>query len=668
MRSVSAGLVAVLFVLSLGKPPRAAAQVRPGDDFFGYANAAWLAATPIPAGRDRWNARTEIDALTRRQLTELLDDARRAPAGSLAKKVADFRAAWLDRAAIESRGLAPLAPLLDSIDRVADRAALARVLGAGLPADVDPMNWGVYRSSHVLGLAVQQGNHGERTNVVYLVQGGLGLPDREGYLDPAPERQALRRDYLAYLEQLLAWSGRDQAGRRAAAVLALETALARTHATAAASADDHNADHLWRRADFDRAAPGLNWSGFFAAAGLGRAGAVVVWQPSAVTGLAALAGSESLDVWRDYLRVRALDGYAEVLPRAIAEPAAAFHAKAGGRTDTPTPDERALTATQAALSDAVGRLYVDRYFPPREQARVERIAANVIAALRRRVARAAWLSPAGRAVALAKLDVLYFGIGRPPRWQDDSGLVIDPTDPLGNLRRVAARDRRRTLGRLGRPVDRREWAIAAQTVGAILTFQLNAYNFPAALLQAPKYDPAASDAANYGAIGAIVGHEASHFVDLLGADYDVTGKNRRWWTPEEVTRYQTAAEPLVRQYAEYRPLPEVAVDGKRTLSENIADLAGLAAAFDAYRASLGTAATDTVTVRRQDRDFFLGFARSWRGHTRAEALPGLLATDSHAPERYRIATVRNLDAWYDAFDVRPGQALYLTPAARVRIW
>ncbi len=643
-------------------------SIRPGDDFFAYANGSWLQATEIPAGKDRWNARTEISELTRQQVAKLLDDAGAEPVGSTARKVADFRAAYLNEAAIEAGGIAPLKPLLDSIDHVGDKAALARLLGRGLRADVDPLNWGVYRSSSPLGLSVEPGIHGEKTYVAFLLQGGLGLPDREYYVSTEPRMQALRSRYQEYIARLLRLAGSDRAERRAQAVMALETTLAQAQATSEASSNDHNADHLWTRGDFARQAPGMDWSAFFAAAGLARQEALVAWQPTAVTGLAALVAAEPLETWKDYLRFHVVDRFADVLPRAFAEQAMAMREAVTDQRPATSRAQRALETTQVAMSDALGRMYAERFFPAEQKARVETIVGNVIAAFRRRVASATWMSPGTRRQALAKLKTLYFGIGYPKTWQDYSDLAVDSTDAVGNLRRVADRNYRRALARLGRPVDMTEWWIAPQMVGAVLVFQQNAYNFPAALLQAPKFDPAASDAANYGAIGAIVGHEVSHFVDLLGAEWDAGNRERRWWTPEDSTRFQTAADPLVRQVSGYHPLPDLAIDGKLTQTENIADLAGLGTAFDAYRGTLGAKSADQAYVRQQDREFFIGFARSWRGKTREEALRTQIAADGHAPESFRIATVRNIDAWYDAFDVRPGERLYLEPAARVRIW
>ena len=648
-------------------------RIAPGDDFFAYANGGWLHATEIPAGERRWGARSEIAQRTRQQLAQLLDDARAAPAGSDARKVADFRAAYLDEAAIEARGIAPLKPLLDRIDRIRDKAGLARWLGSELRADVDPMNLGVYDSPHILGLAVQAGNHGERHHLAYLLQGGLGLPQREHYLGDDVQLQALRARYQAAIAHILSRLGGagvgtvSSAASRAGAVMALEIAIARSHATPEASGDERNADTLWTRADFAREAPGMDWSAFFAAAGLAKQPSFVAWQPTAMKGAAALVASQPLPVWRDYLRVRLVARYADVLPPALAGETAALQRTGAGPAQPGSRAQRALEATLSAMSEAVGKLYAERHFPPAYKARVQTIVANVVAAFTQRVEAAAWLSPATKSMALAKLKKLYFGVGYPERWPDLSRLVVDPADAVGNLRRIAQHDYDLAVARLAQPADPTEWGIAPQWPGAVLTFHQNAYNFAAALLQSPKFDPSASDAANYGAIGAIVGHEVSHFVDTLGADYEADGRRRRWWTDDDMARYRAATEPLVRQFAGYRPFPDVAVDGKLGLTENLADLGGLAAAFDAYRRTLGSKANDNDHVRQLDREFFIGFARSWRIKYRDDALRAQAATD-HAPESYRVATVRNIDAWYVAFDVKPGQRLYLEPGARVRIW
>jgi len=655
---------ALTLVLACALTPSAAisaatTEPQPGDDFFAYANSAWLQATKIPDGAPRWTARSEINDLTRRQLDKLVDDTAGAPADSNARKVANFRAAYLDDEAIESDGVTPLAPTLGRINAISDRTALTRFLGSELRADVDPLNLGIYDSTHLLGLSVEPGLHGEANNVALLLQGGLGLGDRDRYLGTAPDDQSLRTRYERYIGRMLALAGFDQAEQRAAGVMALEIAIARTHATSAASADEANASNLWTRADFARQAPGMDWSAFFAAAKLSKQQSFVVWQPGAVTGAAALVASQPLAAWLDYLRFHVIHAHVDVLP----------HAFAGEALNQSGPrEQRALTTTQQAMSGILGQLYAERHFPPQQKARVQAIAANVIAAFRQRVAAVTWLSPASKKQALAKLKTVYFGMGYPEKWQDYSDLKIDAADPIGNQQRLVDWNYERALARVGKPVDLTQWWISPQTAGAVLLFQQNAYNFSAALLQAPKFDATASDAMNYGAIGAIIGHEASHFVDTLGADYDASRRKLHWWTAEDMAGYEAATRPLVEQFSSYRPLPDMTIDGKRTLVENVADLGGLAAAFDAYRHTLGSKASDKQYVKQLDREFFIGFARAWRSKTRQEALREQLTTDSHAPETFRIATVRNLDAWYEAFDVKPGQTLYLEPEARVRIW
>jgi putative endopeptidase len=643
------------------------AGIRPGDDFFAYANGAWLQATQVPDDDSRVNVRSEINDLTRRQLDKVVDDAARAPAGSIAHKVANFRAAYLDETSIERQGVAPLALMMERINVISDATALARFLGSELRADVDPLNWGVYDSAHLLGLSVEPGLHGEANNVAFLLQGGLGLGDRDLYLNTAPDTQALRTRYERYIGRILTLAGFDQAERRAAGVMALEIAIAQAHATRAASGDERNASNLWTRADFARQAPGIDWDVFFAAARLSKQQSFVVWQPGAVTGAAALVASQPLSTWLDYLRFHVIHAHVEVLPRAFAEAALVLRGSEGS-SQRGSRAQRALAATQQAMSGIVGRLYVERYFPPQQKARVQAIAGNVIEAFRQRVAAVTWLSPASKKQALAKLQTVYFGVGYPEKWEDYGDLTIDAADPIGNLQRLAAWSYEQALARVGEPVDVRQWWIAPQTAGAVLLFQQNAYNFSAALLQAPKFDPAASDAMNYGAIGAIIGHEVSHFVDTLGAEYDTARRKLHWWTAEDMAGYEAATRPLVEQFSSYRPLADMTIDGKRTLVENVADLGGLAAAFDAYRRTLGSKARDKQYVRQLDREFFIGFARAWRSKARQEALRAQIATDGHAPESFRIATVRNLDAWYDAFDVKPGQSLYLAPEARVRIW
>lgn len=643
------------------------ASITPGDDFFAYANGGWLKATALPAGKERWGARDELEEMARRRIAALLEDASAAPAGSAARKVADFHAAYRNEAAIEARGLSSLEPLLDRVEKVSDKEELTRLLGRGVRADVDPMGFGIYKSAGVLGLSVEQSIHGEKTNTAFLVQGGLGLPDREDYVSADPAKEALRARYRDYIRKMLALAGLNRVDERASAVLALETAIAQSQATAEASGNDHNADNVWTRSDFVQRAPGMDWTIFFDGAGLAKQGELVVWQPAAVTGLAAQVASQPLETWKDYLRFHAVHDFADVLPRAFAEQSLALRAATESRPQ-PSRAERALVATQSAMRDALGRMYAERYFPAGQKARLERISDNVRVALTKRVESATWMSPATKASSLLKLKTLYVGLGYPDQWEDYSSLTVDPADPLGNLRRVSDRAYRNTVARLGQPVDLKYWYSAPQTVAALLVFQQNSYVMDAALLEPPKYDHASSDAAAYGSVGALIGHDLTHYIDTLGADYDTEHRMRHWWTPEDMQRFEALTQPLADQFSAYQPLPGLSINGKLTLRENVADLGGLAAALDAFHKTLGTRVTDKEYVGAQDREFFIAYAQTQRRKISEAAMRKQVATNDHAPEDYRADTVRNLDAWYAAFDVRPGQRLYLEPAARVRVW
>ena len=641
---------------------------QPGDDFYGYANSAWLAATRIPDGENRWGARNEIQANTAQRMAELIDAAARMPPGSYQRKLADFHAAYMNGRLIEQQGLAPIRTDLARIERVRDKQQLARLLGSELRADVDPLNFGVYESALPFGLSVEGGIHGEGYRFAYLLQGGLGLRERNRYLDATPAAQAVRNNYMAYIAHALAAAGMDRAEQRAAAVLNLETQLARCHLSTEQSSSERNADNRWTRAQFAHDAPGMDWEAFFSAARLPAQAPLVAWQPDALKGSAALVASAPLDAWKDYLRFHAIDRYAEVLPRDIADYALALHSiDASGAAKRRTLAQRALDATSNAMPDALGKMYADKYFSASTKAKASAILGNVIKAFAARLENVEWMTAATRQKALSKFRTMYFGVGYPEKWADYAQLKIAADDAVGNQRRVVEWNYQRALAQLAQPTDRTEWALSPHMVVAIYNPLQNSYNFSAALLQPPKFDPAASDAANYGSVGAIFGHELSHFIDPLGAGYDDEGAINPWWSQQDKAQFDAACAALVRQFSDYHPFPGMPVNGKLTLSENVADLGGLAVAFDAYRAALGERANDAEYVRAQDREFFLGYAQAYRVKATDDALRAQLASD-HAPERFRAWTVRNFDAWYAAFGVQPEQALYLESAARVRVW
>jgi putative endopeptidase len=643
----------------------------PGDDFFGYANGAWMAATEIPADQRSWGLNAAIQEKTNQRIVELIEAAakNRRAATPAARLAADFYTAYLDEARIETRGLAPVQPRLQRIAALGDKSALARALGESLRADVDPLNATNFVTENIFGLWVAQGFHDPTHYTPYLLQGGLGLPDRAYYLTDNARMESLRVKYRAHIATVLRLGGIADTETRAEKIFALELKLARAHATREDSQEVLKANNPWRREDFPAKAPGLDWAAFFTGAGLAAPPRFIVWHPGAVTEAAALVASEPLAVWQDYLAFHVLNKMSGVLPKAFAEEHFAFYGTAlAGTPQQPARWKRALAAANSAVGDAVGQIYVAKYFPPESKAKAQVMVANIVAAFDRRIGRLDWMAPATKEQARAKLKSLYVGLGYPDRWEDYAGLVIDPADAAGNVLRAQEHAYRRRLARLGGPVDATEWCMSPQEVNAVNMPMQNALNFPAAKLQPPFFDPAASDAANYGGIGSTIGHEISHSFDDQGSQFDAQGRLHDWWTPDDLAHFKASTAALVAQYSAYRPFPDLAVNGQQTLSENLADLAGLAAAYDGYRATQAGKSESAGATFTGDQLFFIANAQSKRVKTRDASLRQQIITDGHAPGQYRALTVRNLDAWYAAFDVKPGQALYLAPDARVRVW
>jgi putative endopeptidase len=637
--------------------------VAPGDDFYAYANGGWIAATAIPADKASYGASSILVDQTRQQTIALIQDAAKAGPGASAesRKVADFYAAFMDEAGIEAKGLTPLKPALAEIAAIADRRALAQAIGGTIRADVDPLNATNFQTEHLFGVWIAQGLKDPSRNMPYLLQGGLGLPDRDYYVSAGPKMAALRKAYTAHVGTILGLMGVANAGARAAAIVDLETRMARVHATRLQSADVA-LPQVWTREALPMKAPGLDWAVLLEAAGLQGAPAFTVWHPAAVTGLAALVGSAPLDVWKDWLAFHTVDAVTGFLPKAFADEGFTFYGKTLNGVPAQRPRwQRGVDATSGALGEVVGRLYVERHFPPEAKAKVRAMVDDITRAFGRRIDGLAWMTPETKAKAKAKVATLYVGVGYPDKWIDYASLQTAKDDAVGNLLRAGLFEYRRQLAKLGQPVDRTEWWMTPQTVNAVNLPLQNALNFPAAILQKPYFDPGRDAAANYGAIGATIGHEISHSFDDVGSQFDAQGRLANWWTPQDLAHFKAAGEALAAQYDAYRPFPDLAINGHQVLSENIADLAGLAAAYDAYRLSLNGKPGN-------DRDFFISYAQSWRDKAREEAIRLQVTTDGHAPDAYRAATVRNLDPWYAAFAVSPGQKMYLPPEKRVRVW
>jgi putative endopeptidase len=644
--------------------------VRPGTDFYMFANGGWYRTAEIPADRPETGVRLHIREEVERRTKDILDAAALAKAGGDAQKMGDFYASYLDEPAIEARGVDAIGKTLDRIAKIADKRALAQLLGSQLRADVDAVNKTQLHTDHVLGLWVEQDMNDPSRYAPYLLQGGLGMPDRKYYLDDAAPMVALRAKYQTHVAAMLRLAGIKDADARAARILAFEKRLAAAHA----SREDSSTfvlkgNNPWTKADFSARAKGLDWDAFFDSAGLADQSSFIVWHPSAVVGLAALAKSEPLQTWRDYLTARALEHAAWFLPKALVDEHFAFYGKELNGVATPLSRwKRAIQLTNDALGYAVGKVYVERFFPAESKRAVEGLVQDLLVAFGKRIDALPWMTPSTKAMAKAKLATLKVGVGYPDVWITYGDLEVVRGEALANFERAELFEYRRNLKKLGHPVDRGEWDERPQIIGAINMPIRNALNFTAAALASPVFDPSAPAAWNYGSVGALIGHEISHGFDDQGAQFDAQGRVAQWWTPEDLSRFRASEAALVTQFDAYRPFPDVAVNGAQTLTENMADLAGLAAAYDAWRASLHGEPAPTQDGLSGDQQFFLAFAQVKKLKTRELHERMELTSNGHAPWHYRILTVRNLDAWYEAFDVKPSDALYLAPSARVRVW
>jgi putative endopeptidase len=641
--------------------------VKPGDDFYSYADGGWMKATEIPADRSSYGAFAILREQAGKRTVDLIQNASKSNTGD-AKKIADFYAAFMDEKTIEEKGMRPIAAELAAIDAIGDKAALARFIGTQLRADVDPLNNAEIHTSRLFGIWVSPDFADPKHNVGYLLQGGLGMPDRDNYLATDEQATTQQKQYQQHIAATLKLAKLSDPEARAARVYELERRIAEAHATRTESAEVQNA-RRWPLAEFAINAPGFAWSEFFAGAGLSKQAHAYVWQPKAFTAIAAQVAAEPLDAWKDYLKFQAIDRAAPYLSSAFADERFRFHGTA--MTGAPQQRERwkrGVDATNGALGSAVGRLYAARYFPPESKAAAQKMVKEIIAAFGKRVESLDWMSAETKAKAKAKLSTIYVGIGYPDRWTDYSNLVIKRDDALGNVERGERFNYHEQIAKLDKPVDKTEWWMTPQTVNAVNLPLQNALNFPAAILNPPFFDAKADPVVNFGGIGTVIGHEISHSFDDQGALFDAEGRLANWWTKEDFAHFNEAGNRLAAQYDTYEPLPGIHLSGKLTLGENIADVAGVAAAYDGYRMAYGGREAPTKHGLTGDQQFFLSFAQIWRTKTRPEALRNSLMTNGHAPGMFRAFTVRNIDAWYKAFDVKPGETLYLEPATRVRIW
>lgn len=629
-------------------------SIAPGDNFYAFANDAWSKATPIPADKSNYGMFTVLDDLSSKRTREILE----ATKGDANSKIGTAYASYLDTAAINAAGLAPIQPWLGQIKALKDKA--------GYPALVaDAQKNGV---GGPFGAYVNNDDKNPNVYAVTMVQSGLGMPDRDYYLSAEPRQVKVREAYLAYLTKMMTLAGEPNADARAKALLDFETAIAKVHWTRTESRDAEKTYNKRTLAELSREAPGFDFATYFKGLGA-NVDSVIVAQPSAVTGIAKLIAATPVSVLKDQLLIRSLSGFADVLPEQFDREQFAFY----GTTLSGTPEQeprwkRAVNFTTGALSDDVSKLYVAKYFPPETKAAMDELVRNVTEAMGRRIDSLTWMAPETKAKARAKLASFTPKIGYPDRWQDYSDLEIRAGDALGNNLRANQWAHRDNFSKLGQPIRKWEWGMTPMTVNAYANPVMNEIVFPAAILQPPFFDPNADPAVNYGGIGAVIGHEISHHFDDQGRKYDPNGALTDWWTAEDVKRFDALTAQLVKQYDGYEPLPGGKVNGSLTLGENIADLAGLTVAWDAYQHSLNGKAAPVLDGFGPEQRFYLGWAQIWRRNYREANLRQRLLTDPHSPSEQRGWVVRNLDPWYAGFNPQPTNKLYLAPDQRVRIW
>jgi putative endopeptidase len=631
----------------------------PGADFYAFANGAAARRLEIPPDRSRYGSFDALQALSEARVRAILETAAAdtAAVGDEAR-IGAFWRAYMDETRADALGDAPIRPELARIRAAATRSQLAALMGASSKS-----YYGGFFGAGI-GVDGKDPDH----YAIYLGQAGLSLPDRDYYVEP--QFAAQKAAFQAYVAKLLGLIGWPDADPEAAAIVAMESEISKDSWTRADSRDPSKIYNPMSPDELARAAPGFDWHAYLAAADIGGARRLIVAQNTAFPKIAQVfAGApvETLQAWQAFT---VTDAAAPYLSKPFVDAHFEFRNKALSGQPAPKPRWKlAVEAIDGGVGEAVGRLYVAQYFPPPAKAKMEALVGEIRAALKARIERVAWMSDATKAKAVEKLSRLNVKIGYPVKWRDYGALAIRPDDLAGDVERSAAFEWARQVKQLGGPVDPAEWALTPQTVNAYYSPTRNEIVFPAAILQPPFFDPAADPAVNYGAIGAVIGHEMTHGFDDNGRQFDGSGRLTDWWTADDAAKFVAQTRRLGEQYSAFEPIAGAHVKGDLTMGENIADLGGLLLALDAYHASLGGRSAPAVDGLSGDQRLFLGFAQIWRSAIRPDALRRQLVSDPHAPEVVRVnGVVRNVDAWYDTWAIKPGDPLYLAPDQRVRIW
>jgi putative endopeptidase len=641
------------------------AAIRPQDDFFRHVSGKWLDSVQIPADRARYGAFDQLRDLAEEQLHAIIEDlARREdlPAGSEARKIADLYNSFMDESGAEARGLKPLQSEFARIDALADKrdipALLAHLAMLGVTVPIQP--------------GVNQDARESTRYAVYLSQDGLGLPDRDYYLkEDDTKLKGFRGEYLKHMEKMLSMAGENDADQAARAILGLETALASAQWT---RVENRNPVKTYNKTEVTKL-PSLvakyDWQAYLVATNIrDKVSYVIVRQPSFFEGFGQLLEDTPLQVWKSYFKWHLLKAYARYLDKRFVDQDFAFSsATLRGIQENRPRWKRGVALVEEAMGEALGRLYVAKHFPPEYKARMQALVGNLLIAYRQSIETLDWMGPETKKEALAKLLKLTPKIGYPEKWRDYGALAVDKDDVIANVIRAHSFEYERQIAKLGKPIDRGEWGMTPQTVNAYYNPRMNEIVFPAAILQPPFFNSAADDAANYGGIGAVIGHEISHGFDDQGSQFDGQGNLRDWWTKDDHDKFASRTRALVAQYNAYSPLPGYNVNGELTLGENIADNSGLAIAYKAYRISLGEREAPVLEGLTGDQRLFMGWAQVWRGKARDSEMIRLIKVDAHSPSMFRAnGSLVNQAAFYTAFGVKEDDKMYLPEGKRVRIW
>jgi putative endopeptidase len=635
-------------------------SVKPGDSFFDFANGAWIAKTEIPADKASYGVSTMVYDLTQAQLRNLIEGAagKHAAVTTDAGKIGALYAAFMDEDRIEKLDAAPIKSDLDAISAISDKAQLAHFMGR--------TNGGL--GSSFFGSAIIEDAKDPTHYTLYAFTGGLSLPNRDYYLTaPFADKKAKFHDYVAQMLTMIGW---PDAAKRADEIVAMETAIAEASWPLSEVRDRDKTYNPMKPSELGGYAPGFDWAGYYQAAGLGAPDRVILFQNTAFPKLAKIYADTPLETLKAWEAFRVADEAAPFLSKRFVDAQFAFRSTAlRGIAQIRPRWKRGVEYVDGTLGEVVGKEYVAAYFPPSSKAAISDLVGQLRTALHGRIERLDWMSPETRAKALYKLDKFGVKVGYPNKWRDYSALKVDATDLIGDVRRAGEFEWNYRLAKLGKVVDREEWGMTPQTVNAYYNPTRNEIVFPAAILQAPFFNPKADIAVNYGGIGGVIGHEMTHGFDDQGRKSDGDGVLKDWWTADDAAKFKVQAAKYGAQFDTYSVAPGVNVKGSQTMGENIGDLGGVLVAFDAYHAALKGRTAPVIDGFTGDQRFFLGYAQSWRSKFKPDLLKQQVAADVHSPNRFRVdGPLRNVDAWYNAWGVKEGDKLYLKPEDRVRIW